>query len=123
MIRLSNVRRNVARMMGQFPSHTATLLRPERDAYGQPTDVLETVGTVRCWMEAVNRPRHWKVDVSGARYDDEGAIWACLLWSEDMPQARHEDIVELDDGRKFSVKNVQNDANLRVYWQLADRGG
>ena len=123
MIRMSNVRRNVARMMGQFPAVTATLLRPERDAYGQPTDVLETIGTVRCWMEAVNRPRRWKVDVSGTRYDDEGAIWVCLLWSEDMPQARHEDILRLDDGRKFAVKNVQNDANLRVFWQLADRGG
>lgn len=123
MIRMSNVRRNVARMMRQFPAHTATLMRPERDAYGQPTDVLETIGTVTCWTEAVNRPRGWKVDVSGARYDDEGAIWVCMLWSADMPQARHEDIVQLDDGRKFSVKNVQNDANVRVFWQLADRGG
>lgn len=121
MIDMDRVRRNVARIMHQFSSRRVTLLRPVRDAYGQPTGDRATIGVAECWTEAVNRPKQWKVDVSGAQYDDEGAIWVCLLWSDAMPQARHEDICRFDDGTEYAVKNVQNDANVRVYWQLGDR--
>lgn len=118
---MQRVKRNIERMMRRFPSQQVTLYRPERDAYGQPTDARTRIGTAECWMEAVNRPSRWKISESGAKYDDEGAIWICLLQSDSLPAAQHEDICVMPDGREYAVKNIRNDANIRVFWQLADR--
>ena len=118
---MHRVKRAVERMLRQFPSETVQLMRPVRDAYGQPTQERTPIGTVECWREAMNRPDGWKVDKSGVQYDDEGAFWVCLLWSENLPQARHEDVVRFADGSEYSVKNIMNKMNVRVYWQLADR--
>ena len=115
------IRRNVLRMMRRFPSRQAVLLRPGTDKYGQPTAALTDLGTVECWMEGTNRPTRWDVAASGTRFDDEGARWACLLWTEDLPQAKHGDVLRFADGSEYAVKNIVNDVNIRVFWQLADR--
>lgn len=121
MINMGSVRRNVERMMRQFSSQQVTLLRPVRDAYGQPTHEREMVGTAECWTQAVNQPSNWAIRASGAQYDDEGSVWICLLWSDALPQARHEDICRFEDGTEYAVKNIWNRTDVRVYWQLGDR--
>lgn len=118
---IQRVRRAVSRMLHQFDSETVQLLRPVRDEYGQPTGELTPIGEAECWREMTSRPDKWNITESGARYEDEGVIWLCLLWSEQLPAARHEDICRFADGTEYSVKNVVNKMNVRVFWQLADR--
>lgn len=118
---LNRVRRNVLRMMRKFPSRTATLYRPEADAYGQPTEALTELGTVECWTEGVERPRKWDIDDSGERYEDEGARWCAMVWSEDLPKARHGDVIRFADGESGVVKNIANNAGIRVFWQIGER--
>ena len=117
---MQRVRRAVERMLCRFPSENVQLLRPVRDAYGQPTGEVTLIGSAECWRESMSRPDGWKVEASGTRYDDGGAFWICLLWSDQLSAARHEDIVRFPDGREYSVKNIMNRMNVRVYWQLAD---
>ena len=120
---LDRVRGNVRRMMRKFPSRRATLYRPAVDGYGQPTDVLETVGTVEaCWTEGIERPKKWDIADAGERFEDEGYRWIAMVWRPDLPQARHGDVVKFADGEEGVVKNIANNANLRVFWQIGERG-
>lgn len=115
------IRKNVLRMMRKFPSRKAVLYRPATDKYGQPTGEMTELGSVECWMEGANRPTKWDVKDSGARFDDEGAHWACLIWSADLPEAKHGDVAKFADGSEYTIKNIANDVNIRIFWQLADR--
>ena len=90
---LERVRANVLRMMRKFPSRTVTISRRTADAYGQPTDTETELGTFTCWSEGANRPTKWDVTDGGTRYESEGARWICLIWTEELPQARAGDIV------------------------------
>lgn len=118
---MHRVKRAIERMLRQFPSENVQLLRPVRDQYGQPTGEVTPIGTAECWRDSMNRPDKWKIDENGARYGDQGAFWICLLHSDQLPEARHEDICRFADGSEYAVKNITNRMNVRVYWQLADR--
>lgn len=121
MMNMERVRRNIRRMLQRFPMRHATIYRPLRDQYGQITEGRALIGTAACWIGAVSRPEKWIVSNAGTGYDDAGAVWATLVWSEDLPAVRHEDICVLDDGSEYTVRNIHNAGDLRVYWQLTDR--
>lgn len=120
MMNLNRVRSNVERMLRRFESERVTVFRPVVDAYGQPTDDRTAIGSAECWRNAMNRPDKWQISESGARYDDQGAIWITLLQSKDLPKVRHEDICVLEDGTEYSIKNILGTGPIRVFWQLAD---
>lgn len=120
---LGRVRRNALRMMRKFPSRQVTLLRPETDAYGQPTGEASELGTFECWTEAIARPTKYDIDALGQRYEDEGARWVCLIWAPDLPQAKHGDLVRFADGETGVIRNVYNPLGVRVHWQVGDRDG
>ena len=121
MINMERVRRNIARMLRKFPVRHAEIYRLQRDAYGQMLPERTLIGTAECWIGAMSRPGKWAVSNAGTAYDDGGAVWATLVWSDDLPAVRHEDICVLDDGSEYTVRNIHNAGDLRVYWQLTDR--
>jgi len=123
MINIQQVRRNVERMLRQFPSEAAVLYRPEVDAYGQPGDERTWIGDAEIWREGLNRPSKWSITASGERFESDSAIWVCLLIGGTTPEARHGDIVVMSDGTEYTVKNIQNNDVARIYWQLADKNG
>ena len=119
---LDRVRKSVLRMMRKFPSRRATLYRPCVDEYGQPTDEMDALGTVECWTEGVERPRKWDVTDGGERYEDEGARWCAMVWTAQLPAARHGDVIRFADGETGVIKNTANNAGIRVFWQYGERG-
>lgn len=117
---MTRTRAGVARILRRFPCETATLYRTPRDAYEQATSAAVQVGSTRVYPMPAERPNGEKGSSAAVVYDDSGDTWVSMLWTADLPEARHGDEVRFSDGRVRYVRNVQNRGNVRVLWQLSE---
>lgn len=136
MINVEEVRAQVADILSRFPSGQGVVYRPVYDKYGQPETDLQRLGQigeapagdsqatgsgrlgeVTFWWKQPETPKAVETDRSGTRYGEDDPKWVCLLWSEDLPDARRGDLF-VTEGKIYRIGNRENRMNVRVFWQL-----
>lgn len=119
MIDAAGLRARIGAIMAIFPSETGEVYRDTTDAYGQPTGTRTHLGSVTFWRKQPNTPNAWKADEKGTTYAEDNPAWACMMWSEDLPDARRGDVL-VSGGKTYRIGNRENRMNVRVYWQLRE---
>ena len=119
MINVKAVRAQVSDILHRFPSQQATVWRPEIDKYQQPTGEKTVLGTVTFWWKQPEYPSKTETGREGAVYAEDDPKWACMLWSEDLPDVQRGDYFETG-GKMYRIANRTNRMKVRVFWQLIE---
>ena len=119
MINVNAVREQVGDILRRFPSAQGTVWRPEVDEYQQPTGEKQLLGEVTFWWKQPEYPTRVEAAREGATYAEDDPKWACMLWSENLPDVMRGDYFE-SAGKRYRIANRTNRMNVRVFWQLIE---
>ena len=116
MIDIPGLKAQISELLHRFPSVEGELLRPVFDAYGQPTDEVQSFGLIELWWRTPEMGEKLGIDEKGQAYAEDGPRWVCALMTDDLPEAQRNDLV-LIDGKMWRVANREKRI-ARVFWQL-----